>query len=95
MILVVLDNQNTKNEVTKICNEPGINVFKNANPKSRIFLIGPILATVQNNIKKKNLEFGICETMWWTSKTEAQWTVPAFFLMTDEEILVVYPMLLN
>ena len=24
MILVVLDNQNTKNEVTKICNEPGI-----------------------------------------------------------------------
>ena len=61
MILVVLDNQNTKNEVTKICNEPGINVFKNANPKSRIFLIGPILATVQNNIKNKiwHLEFGI------------------------------------
>ena len=25
MILVILDNQNTKNEVTKICNEPGIN----------------------------------------------------------------------
>ena len=26
MILVVLDNQNTKNEVTKMCNEPSINV---------------------------------------------------------------------
>ena len=25
MILVILDNQNTKNEVTKICNEQGIN----------------------------------------------------------------------
>ena len=24
MILVILDNQNTKNKVTKICNEPGI-----------------------------------------------------------------------
>jgi translation initiation factor 2 beta subunit (eIF-2beta)/eIF-5 len=26
MILIVLDNQNTKNEITKICNEPGTRV---------------------------------------------------------------------
>ena len=37
MILVVLDNQNTKNEVTKICNEPGIysNIFSGSDVDTR------------------------------------------------------------
>ena len=35
MILVVLDNQNTKNDVTKICDEPGKGpLFKNEGPKT-------------------------------------------------------------
>ena len=52
MILVVLDNQNTKNKVTKICNEPGINLlnedraqhrFKNEWTLVTLFLINHAL----------------------------------------------------
>jgi hypothetical protein len=43
MILVILDNKNTKNEVTKICNEPGkqksSNIIEEFDRHSSPFLI--------------------------------------------------------
>ena len=56
MILAVLDNQNTKNEVTKICNEPGISNVKTNREISSSFVTfsGNMKFKVAQNVSTKS-----------------------------------------